>query len=338
MPRRRSQRLPKLPKLLDRKIYKTGQTRGADDDEIYQNRVLRTSTVLIPYSVWRHHFTPELAGRLFGRGYIVLISPDDYFGHLRNRDEIAGAGLELGSNALVFYETRAQWNTNNPAALDWRAAESRRSPLGGQYVARISATTATEDAGGKIIRGFQTTHKKGAGIRVFEYASETVIGECRFQLEALFWLCEDSEAVVVNNGMAAEDASLRKKATVEECQRRGLFDLDRLTQARTLNGNGRPICPLCLLELSSQGFFTRMEQAEGREVLDLTVTQINLFHIEEVRMGVFNHRPYNLGWGHHHCNVVVKDSGIRETLRWMHEVLQRNINEGHFSMPENRGS
>ena len=32
----------KLPKLLTRKLYKTGQTRGADDDEIYQNRVLRT--------------------------------------------------------------------------------------------------------------------------------------------------------------------------------------------------------------------------------------------------------------------------------------------------------
>jgi hypothetical protein len=35
-------RLPKLPQLLDRKIYKTGQTRGADDDEIYQNRVSRS--------------------------------------------------------------------------------------------------------------------------------------------------------------------------------------------------------------------------------------------------------------------------------------------------------
>jgi hypothetical protein len=55
-------------------------------------------------------------------------------------------------------------------------------------------------------------------------------------------------------------------------------------------------------------------------------------------MGVFNHRPYNLGWGHHHCNVVVKASGIRATLRWMQEVLQRNINEGHFPAPGNRGS
>ena len=37
------------PKLVQTKIYKTGQTRGADDDVIYQNRVGRNSTVLIWY-------------------------------------------------------------------------------------------------------------------------------------------------------------------------------------------------------------------------------------------------------------------------------------------------
>lgn len=79
-----------------------------------------------------------------------------------------------------------------------------------------------------------------------------------------------------------------------------------------------------------------MEQAAGREVIDLTITQLNLFHIDELRMGVCNHRPYNLGWGHHHCNVVVKDAGISATLRWMYEVIQRNIADGHFT-PSNNG-
>ena len=44
-----AKRPPKLPNLLGRKISKTGQTRGADDDVIYQNRVNRSNTVLIPY-------------------------------------------------------------------------------------------------------------------------------------------------------------------------------------------------------------------------------------------------------------------------------------------------
>lgn len=49
-----------------------------------------------------------------------------------------------------------------------------------------------------------------------------------------------------------------------------------------------------------------------------------LFHIDELRYGVYNHKPYNLGWGHHHCNVVTKDSGIAKTLEWMQQVLDRN--------------
>lgn len=323
-------RLPKLPSLLDRKIYKTGQTRGADDDEIYQNRVSRASTVLIPYSVWILHFTLANARQRFEKGFIVLIAAADYFGGLQHSAEFAATGLSLGDNALVFYETRAQWILNNPEKLGWRPADSRLSPLGGEYVARIPATTSTGN-GAKVIHGFATTENKGAGIRVYEYANEETIRQCRSQLEALFWLCRDSSAVAAANGMEAENAVLRESAVLTACDNAGLLDLARLREARILNTNGRPICPLCLEELAGQGFFSRMEQAARREVLDLTITQINLFHIEELRMGAFNHRPYNLGWGHHHCNVVVKDSGIRETLQWMNEVLRRNTDEGHFA-------
>ena len=73
---------------------------------------------------------------------------------------------------------------------------------------------------------------------------------------------------------------------------------------------------------------SRIVQAHGREVPDLTVTEISLFHIEELRPGVFNHRPYNLGWGHHHCNVVVKDSGIFPTLKWLVDIIARNRRAG----------
>ena len=72
-------RLPKIPSLLDRKIYKTGQTRGADDDVIYQNRVGRNSTVLIPYAYFDScKIAPDNEGQ-FERGFIVLIKPEDYF-------------------------------------------------------------------------------------------------------------------------------------------------------------------------------------------------------------------------------------------------------------------
>lgn len=324
--------IPKLPQLLDRKIYKTGQTRGADDDEIYQNRVSRTSTVLIPHTFWQQWRLP--VGHSYEKGYIVLISPDDYFSLQDIDATLAAEGLVLGVNTLVFYESRAQWVAHNPDALGWTAAEQRTIQLGGQYVARVPATTAA-DNGAKINRSFTATAKKGAGIRVYEYASAETIAHCRLQLEALFWKCYDADTVAETNGMTAAQVTIRKAAILAQCQQLGLLDVARLTEARMLNAAGHTICPLCLEELTAQGFFNRMEQAEGRAVLDLTITQLNLFHIEELRLGEWNHRSYNLGWGHHHCNVVVKDSGITETLEWMRCVLDRNIAEGHLPASSN---
>lgn len=80
-----------------------------------------------------------------------------------------------------------------------------------------------------------------------------------------------------------------------------------------------------------------MEQAAGRLVHDLTVTKVNLFHIAELRVGVLNHRPYNIGWGHHHCNVVVKDSGLDKTLEWMKQVVDRNTSLGYLPAASNKG-
>src|SRR5207302_2603634 len=221
-------RLPKLPKLLDRKIYKTGQTRGADDDEIFQNRVSRSSTVLIPYACWELCALPPDGTSKYENGFIVLISPTDYFGKLDIDASLAANGLQLGSNALVFYETRQQWNANNPDKLKWKAAKKRTKPLGGEYVARISATTAIE-SGEKIIRGFNTTKPKGAGIRVYEYASSDTTAKCRFQLEALFWSCFDAEKVLISNGMTAEAATNRKAAIFEKCKELELLDATQLT-------------------------------------------------------------------------------------------------------------
>lgn len=324
--------VPKLPQLLDRKIYKTGQTRGADDDVIFQNRVGRNSTVLIPYGLWAQ--CRLTLPQSYENGFIVLISPAEYFATQNIAAQLAAQGLALGVNALVFYETREHWAAHNPDALHWTPATQRTNPLGGQYVARVPATTAAEN-GAKINRGFTVTAMKGAGIRVYEYASTTTIDHCRLQLEALFWKCRDADAVAVANGMTAAQAAARKAANLAKCQQHGLLDLVWLTQARMLNSAGHTICPLCLEELSGQGFFNRMEQAEGRKVPDLTVTQLNLFHIQELRYGVLNHRPYNLGWGHHHCNVVVKDAGILETLEWMRGILDRNIAEGHLPASNN---
>lgn len=316
---RGKRQFPRLPQLLDRKIYKTGQTRGADDDQIFQNRVGRNSTVLIPLSVWRAHQTVR---RLeFENGYIILVPPPEFFdngGSAALRQE----GVEIGRNALIFYELRSHWNQWNPDAHGLTVPTSRIDPLGGEYVARVANTTAAGDE--RVNRGYTTTGLKGAGIRLYEYAPTKVIETARCQLEALFWLADDSIQTCTEIGMIERDVALRRESVLEEAERRGLLDLQALQDARTIDDDKKLVCPLCLERISSLGFMSRMEQAAGRERHDLTVTEINLFHIKELAYGLFNHRPYNLGWGHHHCNVVCKDSGITETLAWMQSVLDRN--------------
>lgn len=322
-----STKFARLPQLLDRKIYKTGQTRGADDDVIFQNRVGRNSTVLIPYRFWSPTFLYPDGEDKLENGYIVLLNPETYFEDKNIETALKKSGLELGKNCLVFYETRSDWNKYNPDKLSWTAAQNRKDPLGGKYVARVPATTASS-GGEKIIRGFTTTSGKGAGIRLYEYASSSTNAKCRLQLEAIYWLCVDSVETVIRNGMAKEDATARKSKILELCKAEKLLDYKRLREARVIDSDNNTICPLCLGHIPAMGFFTRMIQAEGREVSDLTVTEINLFHVLELRFSAYNHRPYNLGWGHHHCNVVTKDSGIQKTLEWMQEVLKRNIASG----------
>ena len=324
---------PKLPQLLDRKIYKSGQTRGADDDEIYQNRVGRTSTVLIPFQFWDNSLRKLVSDGFFEAGYIVLIKPEEYFARSNPSEELKSVDLTLGENALVFYETRMQWNNHNPEKMGWKYANSRTAPLGGKYIARIPATTAVNE-GGKIIRGFSETSMKGAGIRLYEYATSENVKMCRLQLEAQYWLCYDSVEAAMNFGMSESEAIQRKELSLAEASQNELLDYKKLQEARILNTDNETICPLCLERISGYGFYSRLAQAEGREVPDLTVTEINLFHIKELRYGSYNHCPFNLGWGHHHCNVVVKDSGILPTLNWMKRVIDRNIDFG-VSFEEN---
>lgn len=313
-------RPPALPKLLDRKLYKTGQTRGADDDEIYQNRVLRNSTVLIPFDSFEACKTPDDARAEYENGFIVLVKPDWYFNAEDPDEMLAEKGLQLGRNAVIFYQRRTDWDANPPDRYGWSVALNRTSDLQGKFVARVSATTAAP----KVNAGFNTTSSKGAGIRVYEYASSETINECRLQLESLLWMSADAENAMVGMGMKLDDVRVRRDLVLERASDAGLLDIERLKETRLVNSEGVTACPLCREEMSPIGFASKVAQAEGREVFDLTVTEVSLFHVDELRVGKLSHKPYNLGWGHHHCNVVVKDAGITNTLEWIRDVLRRN--------------
>jgi hypothetical protein len=192
------------------------------------------------------------------------------------------------------------------------------------YVARVAGTTAS--GASPIREGFTSSKSRGAGIRVYEYASTDVIHQTRLQLEALIWLCFDAQAVLKRHGMTSAQIKDREswRLSEEEATKVDLLDLTRLRHIRALNTAEHTICPLCLQEMSAQALSDKVQQAAGRERFDTRITEASLFHIAELRVGELGHRPYNLGWGHHHCNVVAKDAGVPITIEWMRDVIRRN--------------
>ncbi len=324
-------RLPKLPALVEQKLTKTGYTRGATLKEIYQNRVTRNNPVLIPWEWWDACKEPDDGTGAYEKGSIVLVEPSWYFDTVDADDQLAAEGVELGVNALILFRRRADWVKYQPtdgitsSGKNFVPATSRFDPLGGIYFARVHATVA--ESGAVIISGFDSSALRGAGIRVYEYASKTTIENAKLQLEALVWMCHDADAEMVTAAMTPADMTRRRNHQLQAAQEIGALDLDRLRTLRMINRDHQTICPLCMKPISAADLMKRSTQAEGRETYDLTTTEISLFHIQELRVGRLQHKPYNLGWGHHFCNIVVKDAGIMSTLEWMTAVLNNQIVE-----------
>jgi hypothetical protein len=311
-----------FPQMLERKLYKTGQTRGAEADEIFQNRVSRNSTVLVPLKLWMQLWdagqTPDPEDG-YENGHIYITTATEYFGSLKRK---LPKGIRLGENCLVFYRTRTEWNSNNPSDLGWSPAISRLAPVGGEYIARVVSTTRAGDE--QIFQGFTGTASGGvgAGIRAYEYCSTPMLELTRYQLALLAWhttgmmdICKE-----VFGASQAKDAY---DHVVDRCKSLEVLDYEKLSERRLLIDN-HTICPLCLQAIQADELLNRLKQVEGREVADLTVTSANLFHVEELRPGLRNHRIYNLGWGHHHCNAAARDAGIGPTIEWMASILEAN--------------
>lgn len=126
----------------------------------------------------------------------------------------------------------------------------------------------------KINLGYATQSPKGAGIRLYEYASKETIKECRLQLEAIFWLCVDSVEAMINNGMSHKDAKLRKMLVLEEAKQRKLLDFEQLRSKRIINSQNHTICPLCLRELSGEEFLNRLANPRGEKSLILQLHKL----------------------------------------------------------------
>ena len=216
--------LPKLPPLLQQKFTKTGYTRGATQREIYQNRVTRNNTVLIPLAQWEQCRPRGDGTPLYEKGYIVLVDPSWYFPKPDAEERLKEKDLELGHNALLLYQNRADWESFGPPQIALHSgpaltvASSRTSPLCGNYFARIHATVA--DDVGSLVEGYCSSSLRGAGIRVYEYASSSTLRDTRLQLECLFWRCYDYAEVLAATTMNQHRRDAPRRTSIPVIQLR----------------------------------------------------------------------------------------------------------------------
>jgi hypothetical protein len=300
-----------LPEEIKKKINKTKQTRGAQPYERvpFQNRVNRTGIALVPYS-----FRAKLHPEGFSDGYRVMVRPSEYFERSGVVRKDFDAKVKLGENAFVYYDNRRAWR-ELPPATSWSVCEDRTG--NGHYLARVPANTANDEQEAReIVIG------EPQGIRFFEYASPKDVEHTVAQLAWLAWQTLGIDAVRTDGGKGIP------KSLAAVLEKHKLADAEKFLALggliRLASGELRTVCPLCRAEIDAAGLMSRVEQMEGREVFDLTITEINLFHLKELRPGEYNHRPYNLAWGHHHCNAVARDNGVAVTVNWMAGVLERH--------------
>jgi len=304
-----------LPDEIKNKINKTKQTRGAQPYERvpYQNRVNRNGIAIIPYD-FRNQLHPDFMPD--GEGsYRIMVKPEQYFSRRNTRNRNFARNVVIGQNAFIFYNNRSDWE-NFPILDSWTPCTDRSGT--GHYIARIPATTAREN-GGNTVEGAPQ------GIRFFEYASRKDIDDSIAQLAWLAWMTEGINQVRTDGNRNIPEILLNYLRTNNLNNIQSFIDNGAVKQIGSTD-EYKAICPLCRKIINATGLMTRVEQVEGREVVDLTITEVNLFHLRDLRPGEYNHKPYLLAWGHHYCNLVARDAGISETVDWMKEVL---INHGY---------
>lgn len=112
------------------------------------------------------------------------------------------------------------------------------------------------------------------------------------------------------------------------CYEYDLLNKEQLKNIRAISQNEDflPVCPLCLETLNSAEFLEIADQVEGREEEDNTRSKIALMHVNALRPGEFNHRTYNLAWGHRMCNTIQEDMSLEETLKLLDNIVENNKN------------
>ena len=173
---------------------------------------------------------------------------------------------------------------------------------------------------------FTIPAQAGLGNYDYDYASADEIEHVRYQMAYLIYKVPGmKKELQEQTGFSADKIFACEKHVTNYCNKNNLLNFKLLASINAWDiDKNVPICPLCKFELTAKEFFTTIDQDEGREEEDNTQSSIELMHIVPLKAGEFNHRTYNLGWGHKHCNIIQGPDSIAETLNKLKVILRNN--------------
>lgn len=263
----------------------------------YQNHVLRSSKVIVPYE---RLGSVNLAG--YEAGYVVRLLPEQYFSAANQEREAFTApdAPVVGVDAFVLYRTYESWESLPPPP-EW---EIRGLVKNGQVVANRGAGVV--DTGHYVLRlptagagKPERTEGPPQGIFAPEYASTETnfLSQC-----VLAWMIVHAfgspytttqarhiEAILASAGLAA----------AEPYELRGSLR------------HGLAACPLCLRIIRYEQLHSLVNFEEGAGLVNAAIqiegatrsTDVNLFHLTPLVYGELEHGPAQVAWGHANCNT-----------------------------------
>lgn len=348
---------------LSKKIDKTKEARNGEGIYKRRNRrTYRVVMHLTTYLKLLNTNPNRL--NLYADGYAVRLRPDEYFDENGHRNKKLPTSIELGKNAFIYFKSIGSWKTyykfckNFKEVVELTTTPNQNNLFDswiGEYCNYIKNTQpqkvsliCTTDYDGKkkevknllkeLIDNKTTLFEKdgnnnfsipaqaGLGNYDYDYASADEIEHVRYQMAYLIYKVPGmKKELEEQTGFSSDKIDACENHVINYCKKNNLLNFQVLASinAWDLHKNV-PICPLCKSEITAKEFFTTIDQDEGREEEDNTQSSIELMHIEPLRAGEFNHRTYNLGWGHKHCNIIQGPSSISETLEKLKRILQNN--------------
>ena len=296
----------------------------------YQNHVLRSNRVIIPYER-----ISEVDGNRFREGYVIRLFPHQYFSQtLTPQAEFLDSSEAIvGENAFVLYRSYDSFDLY-PPMHDWRVRRLLKD--GTEVSARGKGII---DDGHYVLRlprlGSRPQREEGPpqGIFAPEYAdsNDNYLSKC-----VLAWL------IIRSSG---SPYTTRQATHLNQILQSEGLDLEDTFEKLGAIRRGMTSCPLCMNFVRYQDLHDIVSFEEETSLENAAVqiegatrsTIVNLFHLEPLVYSVGQHIPQKVAWGHAICNTrlgqrrcyslhelqgmdlkvgVIRESGI-DTFGWI---------------------